>query len=85
MGVKLVSRTEGGIYVGIFLEQDVRKKFGTIKEEVIENWVKLQKVELHSSNLLIKDNRMGGAWGIYGGREIHTDLWRGNLKERTHL
>jgi hypothetical protein len=34
---------------------------------------------------MIKDNKMGGAWGIHGGREIHTDLWCGNIKERAHL
>jgi len=57
----------------------VRKTFETIREEAIENWVKLQNVELHGLNLLIKDNKMDGAWGIHGGREIHTDLWCGKL------
>jgi hypothetical protein len=63
----------------------VRKTFGTIKEEIIENWVKLQKVELHGLNLPIKDNKTGWAWGILGGREIHTDLGCGKLKDRAHL
>jgi len=63
----------------------MRKTFGTIREEVIEKWVKLQNVELHGLNLLIKDNKMGWAWGTHGEREIHTDLWCGKLKERAHL
>jgi len=44
----------------------MRKTSGTIREEVIENWVKLQNVERYGLNLLIKDNKMGGAWSTHG-------------------
>ena len=66
MVLKLLCYTEGGTYVEIFWDQDMRKTSGTIREEVIENWVKLQNVERYGLNLLIKDNKMGGAWSTHG-------------------
>jgi len=44
----------------------VRKTSGTIREEVIENWVKLQNVKRYGLNPLIKGNKMGGAWARMG-------------------
>jgi len=30
-------------------------------------------------------NEMGGACSPYGGGEVHTGFWWGNLRERDHL
>ena len=68
------------------------KKFGTAREEVIVEWRRLHNEELYdqySSPYIIRvieSRRMRWAGHVERrGREVHTALWWGNMKEGDNL
>ena len=70
----------------------LRRIFGPKRDGVTGEWRKLHNEELNdlysSPNIVrgdrIEKNEMGGACGKYGGSELRTRLWWGNLRERDH-
>jgi hypothetical protein len=63
------------------------------KEGVIQRWKELHKEELrylyYSPNVItvitsriMKLGEGGGIWHVFGRRERHAELWRGNLIDR---
>jgi len=65
----------------------LRRIFGPKRNEVQE-WRKLHNEELNDLYSLgdqIEKKEMSGACSSYGGEEVHTGIWWGNLKEKDHL
>ena len=93
MGVKLglISRKERRLRV--FENRVLRKKFGPKKDKISGEVAKLHNKELYDLYclpsiiwLINQEERNGqGIWHIWGMGEVHTGVWWGNLRERSHL
>jgi hypothetical protein len=65
----------------------LRRIFGPKRDEVTEQWRKLHSEELIHKHYWadeIKENEMGGTYGMYGRGECKRFWWE-NQKERDHL
>jgi hypothetical protein len=70
-----------------------RRIFRSKKGEIRREWRKLHNEELNdryfSPNIFrvmkTETNKMVGPCSMYGGAEVCTGFWRGNLRERDHL
>jgi hypothetical protein len=75
----------------VFQNRVLRRIFGPKRDEVRGGWRKLHNEELHnlysSPNIIrmIKSKRMGCAGHVaqMGRKEMHTEFWLENQKERT--
>ena len=65
----------------------LRRMFGPKRDEVTEDWRKINKEELtqYYSGDKIEKNEMGGACSAYGGGKTYTGFWWANLKDRDYL
>jgi hypothetical protein len=73
----------------VFENRVLRRIFGPKKDEVTEEWKKLNIEELHdiySSPTIVRvikiENKMGEACSSDGWGEVCTGFWWGNLRER---
>jgi hypothetical protein len=76
----------------VFQNRVLRKIFGPKRDEVTEDWRKLQDEELHnmysSPNLIRMDMSRRIKWAghvaLMGRRGMHIDYWWGSQKKRDH-
>jgi hypothetical protein len=70
----------------VFENRVLRTVFGPKRDKGTGEWRKLHNEELSDLYSLpnIEKNEMGGACGPYGGGELCTGFWGGNLRERDH-
>ena len=74
----------------MFENRVFRRIFGPKRDQVTDEWRKLDNEELNDLSLTqrlgdkTEKNEMGGACSVYGG-EAYTGFWWGNMRDRDHL
>jgi len=77
----------------VFKKRVLRRIFGPKRDEVTRGWRKLHNKEpnnLYSSPNIIREiklrrMRWAGHVALWGRKEVPTEFWCGNLRERDHL
>jgi hypothetical protein len=87
----LVAHIEGGLRLRVFQSSVLRRIFRPKRDEVTGDWRRLHNKELSdlycspSIVWVIESRRMRCAGNEARAREMYTEFWWGNLRERDHL